>query len=43
MIKTKNNKYKDKKSKTDPLPIPGNVKDLDNRPEAKNLLGIYSV
>ena len=31
-----------RKAKTDPLPMPGNVKDLDNRPEAKNLLGIYS-
>ena len=31
-----------KKAKTDPLPMPINVKDLDKRPEAKNLLGIYS-
>ena len=35
-----NNKIK--KAKTDTLPIPGNKKDLENRPEAKNLLGIYS-
>ena len=31
-----------KKAKTDPLPMPTNIKDLDKRPEAKNLLGIYS-
>jgi tryptophanyl-tRNA synthetase len=31
-----------KKAKTDPLPMPSNVDDLDTRPEAKNLLGIYS-
>ena len=31
-----------KKAKTDPLPLPDNVDDLTNRPEAKNLLGIYS-
>ncbi len=31
-----------RKAKTDPLPMPGDIKDLDNRPEAKNLLGIYS-
>ena len=31
-----------KKAKTDPLPMPTNLKDLDKRPEAKNLLGIYS-
>ena len=31
-----------KKAKTDPLPIPNYTKDLDERPEAKNLLGIYS-
>ena len=31
-----------KKAKTDPLPMPINLKDLDKRPEAKNLLGIYS-
>ena len=31
-----------KKAKTDSLPMPINVKDLDKRPEAKNLLGIYS-
>ena len=31
-----------KKAKTDPLPMPINIKDLDKRPEAKNLLGIYS-
>ena len=31
-----------KKAKTDPLPMPSNIKDLDKRPEAKNLLGIYS-
>ena len=32
-----------KKAKTDPHPIPENVKDLDQRPEAENLLGIYSI
>ncbi|MDC1032644.1 tryptophan--tRNA ligase [Candidatus Pelagibacter sp.] len=31
-----------KKAKTDPLPLPTNIKELDKRPEARNLLGIYS-
>jgi tryptophanyl-tRNA synthetase len=31
-----------KKSKTDPLPMPQDVTELDERLEAKNLLGIYS-
>ena len=31
-----------KKAKTDPLPIPESVKDLMERPEAENLLSIYS-
>ena len=31
-----------KKAKTDPLPMPNYTKDLDERLEAKNLLGIYS-
>ena len=31
-----------KKAKTDPLPLPLDVKDLNERPEAENLLGIYS-
>ena len=31
-----------KKAKTDPLPMPNFTKDLDERLEAKNLLGIYS-
>ena len=31
-----------KKAKTDPLLIPNSTKDLDERLEAKNLLGIYS-
>ncbi len=31
-----------KKAKTDPLPLPENAEDLDKRPEAKNLVGIYS-
>ena len=31
-----------KKAKTDPLPMPNTLKDLDERLEAKNLLGIYS-
>ena len=31
-----------KKAKTDPLPMPDSTKDLDERLEAKNLLGIYS-
>ncbi len=31
-----------KKAKTDPLPMPQDLKDLDERLEAKNLLGIYS-
>ena len=31
-----------KKAKTDPLPLPSSVEELDKRPEAKNLIGIYS-
>ena len=31
-----------KKAKTDPLPMPNEIKELDERLEAKNLLGIYS-
>ena len=31
-----------KKAKTDPLPLPASVVELIDRPEAKNLLGIYS-
>ena len=31
-----------KKAKTDPLPLPSTVDELNNRPEAKNLIGIYS-
>ena len=31
-----------KKAKTDPLPLPDDIKDLIERPEAENLLGIYS-
>jgi len=31
-----------KKAKTDPLPMPSSEEELDNRPEAKNLIGIYS-
>ena len=31
-----------KKAKTDHLPMPENIKELDERLEAKNLLGIYS-
>ena len=31
-----------KKAKTDPFPMPTDIKELDNRLEAKNLLGIYS-
>ena len=31
-----------KKAKTDPLPLPSSVDELNERPEAKNLLGIYS-
>ena len=30
-----------KKAKTDPLPMPKNLKELEGRPEAQNLLGIY--
>ena len=32
-----------KKAKTDPLPISSTLDDLDKRPEAKNLIGIYSI
>ena len=31
-----------KKAKTDPLPMPSSINELDKRPEAKNLIGIYS-
>jgi tryptophanyl-tRNA synthetase len=31
-----------KKAKTDPLPMPKTLKELDERAEAKNLIGIYS-
>ncbi len=31
-----------KKAKTDPLPMPSSVEELNDRPEAKNLLGIYA-
>ena len=31
-----------KKAKTDPLPLPGEIKSLVERPETENLLGIYS-
>jgi tryptophanyl-tRNA synthetase len=31
-----------KKAKTDPLPMPQDINELDDRLEAKNLLGIYS-
>ena len=31
-----------KKAKTDALPLPSSVDELNERPEAKNLLGIYS-
>ena len=31
-----------KKAKTDPMPMPDDIKNLTERPEAQNLLGIYS-
>ena len=31
-----------KKAKTDPMPMPTSINELDKRPEAKNLIGIYS-
>ena len=31
-----------KKAKTDPLPMPSTIDDIKKRPEAKNLIGIYS-
>jgi tryptophanyl-tRNA synthetase len=31
-----------KRAKTDPMPMPNNINELDGRLEAKNLLGIYS-
>ena len=31
-----------KKAKTDPMPMPSNEENLEKRPEAENLLGIYS-
>jgi tryptophanyl-tRNA synthetase len=35
-------KNKIKKAKTDPLPMPSELNNLSERPEAENLLGIYS-
>ena len=32
-----------KKAKTDPMPMPNGLQELDERPEAKNLLGIYAL
>ena len=31
-----------KKAKTDPMPMPSTIEELNKRPEAKNLIGIYS-
>ena len=31
-----------KKAKTDPLPMPSSVEELNERPEASNLIGIFS-
>ena len=31
-----------KKAKTDPLPMPNDIKEVADRPEAQNLLGIYT-
>jgi len=31
-----------KKAKTDTLPLPSNIKEIEKRPEARNLIGIYS-
>ncbi len=31
-----------KKAKTDPMPMPSSIAELDKRPEVKNLIGIYS-
>ena len=31
-----------KKAKTDTLPLPSKIEELEKRPEAKNLIGIYS-
>ena len=31
-----------RRAKTDPLPLPAHLKDLETRPEAANLLGIYA-
>ena len=31
-----------RKARTDPLPLPGNARDLVERPEANNLIGIYA-
>ena len=31
-----------KKAKTDTLPLPSTIEELEKRPEAKNLIGIYS-
>ena len=31
-----------KKAKTDPMPMPSSIEELEKRPEVKNLIGIYS-
>jgi len=31
-----------KKAKTDPMPMPSSIEELEKRPEAKNLIGIYT-
>jgi tryptophanyl-tRNA synthetase len=31
-----------RKAKTDPAPLPGNPDELEGRPEAENLVGIYA-
>jgi tryptophanyl-tRNA synthetase len=31
-----------RKAKTDPLPLPSDIKGLEGRPEAENLVGIYA-
>ena len=31
-----------RKAKTDPMPLPSSIEELEKRPEAKNLLGIFS-
>ncbi len=42
MFLAKEQVFKKQKAKTDPMPMPSTVGELENRLEAKNLIGIFS-